>query len=335
MSIKKKPVIGITMGDAAGIGPEIIVKTLSLKKIYGICHPVVLGDADVIGANLQFSEVKLRVNKVLNVKDSLFTFGFIDVLDLNNIDVEELEIGKISEMSGKAAIEYITKAVELALAKEIGAVVTAPINKEAISKAGYNYPGHTEILSSLTKSRDYAMMLIAGSFRVIHVTTHLSLRKACDEVTKKNVFKKIRLAYQSLKEIGIEDPRIGVAGLNPHSGEGGLFGNEELTEITPAIQLAKSKGINVSGPISPDIVFVRAKRNEFDVIVAMYHDQGHIPIKLEGFEEGVNMTVGLPIIRTSVDHGTAFDIAGKGIANPTSLCKAIELARDITKSRSL
>jgi 4-hydroxythreonine-4-phosphate dehydrogenase len=331
MPIKEKPIIGITMGDAAGIGPEIIVKSLSMKKIFDICRPIVVGDANVIDYSLRFSEVKLRINNILNVRNSLFKFGFIDVFDLNNIDLKELEMGKISVMSGKAAVEYINKAVELALAKEIKAIVTAPINKEAISKAGYDYPGHTEILSSLTKSSDYAMMLIAGSLRVIHVTTHVSLRKACDEVTKENVFKKIRLADKSLKEIGIEDPKIAVAGLNPHSGEGGLFGNEEVAEINPAIQLAKKKGINVNGPISPDTVFVRAKKNEFDVIVAMYHDQGHIPIKLEGFEEGVNITIGLPIIRTSVDHGTAFDIAGKGIANPTSLCKAIELAGEIAE----
>ncbi len=314
------------MGDAAGIGPEIISKILFKKEIFELCRPLVIGDADVMEKALEITSIKLEINSIDDISDAKFEYGTIDVLDLDNILTKELKLGQISKMAGKAAVEYIEKAIELALENSIHAIVTAPINKEAINLAGYNYAGHTEILADLTNTKDVVMMLLAGPLRVIHVTTHVSLRKACDLVKKERILITIKLAYQTLRNLGFQDPKIAVAGLNPHAGEGGLFGIEEIEEIIPAIESARELGMRIEGPIPPDTVFVRAKKGEFDAVVAMYHDQGHIPIKLLGFEFGVNVTIGLPIIRTSVDHGTAFDIAGKGIANPQSLNEAIMVA---------
>ncbi len=334
-----KPIIGITMGDAAGIGPEIIAKALSLREIYEICRPIVIGDADAVREGIKVARVQLEVNSIKEVSDARFEHGTIDVLDLENIRVDELEMGKPQSMAGRASVEYIEKAVELALNGEIHAIATAPISKEAINMAGYNYVGHTEILAHLTSTKDYAMMLIAGPLRVIHVTTHVPFSEIPKLITKERVYRTIRLAHDAAQKLGIRNPRIAVAGLNPHCGEGGLFGREEIDEITPAVELAKSEGFNVKGPIPADTVFVRARGGEFDIVVAMYHDQGHIPIKLLGLEwdeaekrwtsvGGVNVTVGLPIIRTSVDHGTAYGKAGRreGTANPQSLIEAIKMA---------
>ena len=254
-------------------------------------------------------------------------------------------MGKPQAMAGKASVEYIKKAMELALKGEIHAIATAPISKEAINMAGYNYAGHTELLAHLTCTKDYAMMLIAGSLRVIHVTTHVPFSEVSKLIRKDRVYRTIKLAYDAMRRLGIQNPRIAVAGLNPHSGEGGLFGREEIDEIIPAVELARREGLNVTGPIPADTVFVRARGGEFDIVVAMYHDQGHIPIKLLGLEwdeskkrwtsvGGVNVTVGLPIIRTSVDHGTAYGKAGRkeGTANPQSLIEAIKMAAGFAKS---
>jgi len=248
------------------------------------------------------------------------------VLDLKNLPAD-LPFATVDARAGKAAFEYVAKGVELATKGEIDAICTGPLHKEALNAAGYHYPGHTEILADLSNTKDYAMMLPGGPLRVIHVTTHVSLRRACDLVKKERVLKVIELADKAMKQLGFAAPRIAVAGLNPHSGEGGLFGDEEIREIIPAVEEAKRLGYDVTGPVPPDTVFYRAAIKEhFDIVVVMYHDQGHIPLKVLGFETGVNVTVGLPFIRTSVDHGTVFGKAGKGTADPRSMSEALYLA---------
>jgi 4-hydroxythreonine-4-phosphate dehydrogenase len=339
-----KPVIGITMGDAAGIGPEIIIKALSLKEIYDMCSPIVICDSRIMAQAAKVVEANLSINSVSSIAEAKFEYGCIDVFDLKNVDLKSLNRGRVDAMAGKAAVEFIEKAVSLALKRQIDAIVTAPINKEAINKAGYDYAGHTELLAHLTGTKDYAMMLVSDSLRVIHVTTHVSLKQACEMIKKERVLKTIRLAYKALREACVLEPRIAVAGLNPHGGEGGLFGTEEIDEIKPAIEEAKKEGINVSGPLPPDTVFVRAQGGAFDAVIAMYHDQGHIPIKLLGLKwdekqatwdsvSGINVTIGLPIIRSSVDHGTAFGKAWKGTANPQSMVEAIKYVAQVVKNR--
>ena len=244
-----------------------------------------------------------------------------------NIDIKDITIGKVSGLCGEAAYKYIERAVQDALQKDIDVGITAPINKEALNKGGYHYEGHTEILANLTNTKKYAMLLWSEKLSVVHVSTHCSLQDACKKVTKDRVLNVIELAGEFLQKLGIKNPRIAVAGLNPHSGEAGLFGAEEIEEIIPALKQAKKDNWEVEGPIPPDTVFLKAYKKEYDVVVAMYHDQGHIPIKLLAFDEGVNVTLGLPIIRTSVDHGTAFDIAGKGIANEKSILNALILGK--------
>jgi 4-hydroxythreonine-4-phosphate dehydrogenase len=340
-----RPIIGITMGDAAGIGPEIIAKALSLGEIYKVCRPVVIGDADAMREGVRVAGLQLEINPIKRLSDAKFKHGLIDVLDLENISIGELVMGKPQPMAGKASVEYIEKAVELALKGEIDAIATAPINKEAVSMAGYRFAGHTELLAHLTKTRDYAMLLVAGPLRVIHVTTHLPFREVPSRIKKEKIYKTIRLAHEAAEKLGIRNPRIAVAGLNPHCGEGGLFGREEIEEIIPAVESARREGLNVVGPIPADTVFVRARGGEFDIVVAMYHDQGHIPVKMLGLKwdeaekrwtsvGGVNVTVGLPIIRTSVDHGTAYGKAGRkeGTANPQSLIEAIKMAARLVKA---
>ncbi|MCD6465499.1 4-hydroxythreonine-4-phosphate dehydrogenase PdxA [Candidatus Bathyarchaeota archaeon] len=332
------------MGDAAGVGPEIISKALSLKEIYEVCKPVVIGDSKVMEQAVKIAKVDLKVNPIRDLREAVFEHGTIDVVDLRNIELNKLVMGKVNAMAGKASVDYIKKAVALALSDAIKAIVTAPISKEAINKAGYHYSGHTELLADLTKTRDYTMMLIAGPLRVTHVTTHMSLREACNKIRRERIYKVIKLTDKALREMEINDPRIAVAGLNPHCGEGGLFGREEIEEIKPAVETARKEGINVVGPLPADTVFVRAKGGAYDAVVAMYHDQGHIPVKMLGLEwdekrrewtrvSGVNITIGLPIIRTSVDHGTAFGKAGKGTANPQSMIEAIKLAAKMAASR--
>jgi len=321
-----KPVIGITIGDAAGVGPEIIVKALAEKEVYNICRPVVIGDLGIMKRAVSIVGKNLTCRAIEDVLSGGHEFGQIDVLDLNNLP-EDLPFAQVDPRAGKAAYTYVETAVNLALAGKIAAIATAPLNKDAMNQGGCHFPGHTEILAHLSNTKNYAMMLTGGSLRVIHVSTHLSLRQACEKVKKDRVLKVIELADQAMKKIGIKEPRIAVAGLNPHSGEGGLFGTEEIEEIIPAIESAKTLGLNVTGPVAPDTVFYRAAvKKDFDIVVVMYHDQGHIPLKVLGFEEGVNITVGLPFIRTSVDHGTAFDIAGKGVANHMSMLESIRLA---------
>lgn len=326
-----KPIIGITMGDAAGIGPEIIVKTLALAQIYETCRPLVIGDAQTI-ISAPIIE-PLKVNIVDGVDQSLFNYGTIDVFNVKGIDLTGIQKGQVSHKAGKAAVEFLLEAINLALNQEIHAIVTAPLNKEAINLAGYHYQGHTEILATKTQTAKYAMMLAAGALKVIHVTTHVALREACDLITKTKILDTILLAQRALRALGFQQPRIAVAGLNPHAGESGLFGREEVDHIRPAVKEAQEKGVKVEGPLPPDTVFLKAMQGHYDIVVAMYHDQGHIPLKLVGFEKGVNVTLGLPIIRTSVDHGTAFDIAGQGKANPDSMIEAIMMATEFANKK--
>jgi len=326
--MNNRPIIGITMGDAAGVGPEIIDKALSLKEIYQICRPLVIGDAKVLDDAQKVAKTTLKIRSIAHVTEAVFLYGVADVLDAHNIRLEALKMGQPQAMAGKASYEYVAKAVELALKGEIHGIATAPINKEALNMAGYHYPGHTEILAELTGTREYAMMFVAGPLKVILATCHVSLRKACDMIKKESLIASIKLAYQTMQRFGIEEPKIAVAGLNPHAGEGGLFGHEDIEEIKPAVELARRLGFNVWGPLPADTLFYRAKEGEFDIVVAMYHDQGCIPVKLLGFDTAVNITVGLPIIRTSVDHGTAYRRASLrlGTGNPGSLIEAIKLA---------
>jgi len=328
-----KPFLGITMGDAAGIGPEIVVMSLIRKEIQNICSPLVIGDEKVIEEALKIVSQRAKVRSVKKIEECKFSEKIINVLDLQNIKLGALIRGKISPMAGKAAFEYIKRAASLALSGKIEAIVTAPLSKEALNKAGYHYPGHTEILARLSGAKEVVMMLVKGNLRVSHVTSHLPLRDIFDLINKERIFKVITLTCKALQGIGVNKPRLAVAGLNPHAGEGELFGREEINEILPAIKKARSLKINVRGPIPADTLFYRANQGEFDGVIAMYHDQGHIPLKTLGFFEGVNVTLGLPFIRTSVAHGTAFDKAGKGVANPQSLIEAIKLATLMVKQK--
>lgn len=337
-----KSIISITMGDPAGIGAEIIIKALDNKEIYKKSKPVVIGSKKVMEDALSFIPSNLKLNIIENIAQVNGEFGSIDLIDLNNIKLNEFKYGEVNANAGRASIDYIFKAIELAQKGKVDAVVTGPIHKKAINDAGYHYTGHTEIFAEKTNTKDYAMMLSHKKMRVIHVSTHVSLRKACDLVKKDRVLAVIYLAYKTLRGLGIEEPRIGVAGLNPHAGEDGLFGDEEIKEIIPAIDQAKKEGIIVEGPIPSDTIFSKVKGNQYDIAVVMYHDQGHIPMKFLGFKynrktnkwsniSGVNITLGLPIIRTSVDHGVAFGKAGEGRANEESMVEAIKMAIDFAK----
>ena len=339
-----RPLIGISVGDPAGIGPEITAKALSLVEIYQLCKPLMIAEAEMIRETLRFSNLDLSMKLVSTSKEGHYQFGTIDVLDLKNIDGKSIRHKVVSADCGRASFEYVRKVIELAMSKEIDATVTGPINKEAINRAGFHYSGHTEIYADLTHTKDYAMMLAHQNFRVIHVSTHVSLREACDRVKKDRVYRVIRLGYDAVKKLGIENPKIAVAGLNPHAGESGMFGREEIEEIEPAIKQAQREGLNVEGPIPPDTVFSKMQGGQYDLVVVMYHDQGHIPTKLIGFQyddktktwgsmSGVNITCGLPIIRVSVDHGTAFGKAGEGRANPESMIQAIKIAAQLATNK--
>lgn len=338
------PILAITMGDPAGIGPEIAARVFAMKDLYLVCRPLLIGNAVIMESALAVAGVDLKIHPVKEVKEALFQSGTIDLLDLPVEHPESIEFGKISVVAGDIAFRSIVKAIELAMSGKVDGTVTNPINKAAINAAGHYFSGHTEIYAQYTNSPKYAMLLADEKLKVIHVSTHVSLRKACDLVKTGRVLETIRLLNEGLQMIGFEMPRIGVAGLNPHAGDSGLFGDEEINEIVPAILKAREEGISVEGPFPPDTLFALANGGRFDGCVAMYHDQGHIPFKFAGFVwdegsgsmksvKGVNITLGLPIIRTSVDHGTAFEIAGKGIASPDALLCAIEYAVKIYESK--
>jgi 4-hydroxythreonine-4-phosphate dehydrogenase len=335
MSVKQRPTILITMGDAAGVGPEIIVKALLSKQIYSICRPLVVGDGMTISKAIRLLDSPLKLHPVNEASEVNSEFGSIDLIDLKNLDQSEIIVGQVCKACGKAAMEYIGQAAQLALAGKVKAVVTTPINKEATIQAGYGDVGHLEFFARITQASEYATMLVSGSLRVVHLTTHYSLRDACELVTKERIFAKLRLTHDSFGQWGIAHPRIGVAALNPHASEGGAFGSEENEQILPAIREGQELGIDAKGPFPADSIFNRAIDGEFDVTLAMYHDQGHIPIKVHGFERSVSVALGLPFIRTSVDHGTAFDIAGKGITDSQSLEEAIIMAVQLCEGRGL
>ncbi len=339
----KKKLIGITMGDPAGIGSEIAVKALENNKFYEECIPLVVGDRVAIEDAIGFTNSKLKVNVVKKPAEAMDKKGTINVLDMNMLSPGDWTYGQVGKLPGKAAVSYIEKAIELAMNDELAAVVTGPIHKRSINMAGCPHAGHTEIFAENTGCKDYAMMLADDSLRVVHVSTHVPLRVACDRVKKDRVGAVIKLTYDAMKKLGISEPRIAVAGLNPHAGEESLFGEEDTKEIAPAIEEAVLQGMMVEGPIAPDTVFAKAVGGQYDAVVVMYHDQGHIPMKTLGFKldnktgkwnavSGVNVTLGLPIIRTSVDHGTAFGKAGKGTANSESMEEAIEMAIQMSKN---
>ena len=333
----KIPIIGITMGDPASIGPELTVKCLCDQRFYDECKPVVIGDIYYLAKALEVVGRKdIKLNPVSKVSDAVYKYGIIDVLDMGIAKAGDVIPGQISAVSGEASFRYVEKVINLALAKEIDATVTNAISKEAINLAGHNYAGHTEIYADLTNTPKYTMMLAHDNLRVVHVSTHVSLRQACDLVKLDRVLEVIRLADRACKALGITKPKIAVAGLNPHSGEAGMFGTEEIDEIIPAIEQACKEGMDAEGPVPPDTIFPKARGGWYDIVVAMYHDQGHIPLKMEGFVynkeknqadiSGVNVTLGLPVIRASVDHGTAVDQAYKNVASPKSLINAVEYA---------
>jgi 4-hydroxythreonine-4-phosphate dehydrogenase len=339
-----RPIIAITMGDPASIGPEIAAKALLEKSIHEICKPLLVGDANVFEQIIDRLKLKARVNAVNKVADAKFELGTIDVFDLNITDINKLQFGKIDAMCGEASFQAVKKVIELAIAREVEATVTGPINKKSINEAGHHFAGHTEIYAHYTGTKKYAMLLVEDNINVIHVSTHVSLRQACDLVKKERIIQVIELIVDGLKRLGKINLKIGVAGLNPHAGDSGLFGTEDDQEILPAVQEAKNLGYDVEGPVPPDTMFAKAAMGAYGGVVAMYHDQGHIPFKLAGFKwnaekqqmdsvKGVNITLGLPIIRTSVDHGTAFEIAGKGIASPDAMILAIESAVQLSKNK--
>ena len=326
MAKNKKPLLGLTMGDPTGAGPEIIIKALESDEVRGLYRTIVIGDGAAMRAAAEIVKIPTEIRVIRSPGEAQFAKGTIDLIDLENVRMDELVRGKVSAMGGAAAYGCVETATRLALAGEIDAVVTSALNKEALNKAGYAFSGHTEILAHLCGVKDVVMMLAGGNLRITHVTTHISLRQACDLVTKERVLQVLKLSNDTAKQIGIAAPRLAVSGLNPHASENGLFGSEEQEQIIPAIEAARALGMNVTGPLPPDTAFLRTLNGQFDLVVAMYHDQGHIPIKMVCFDDGVNVTLGLPIIRTSVDHGTVFGKAGKGTANPRSMIEAIKLA---------
>ena len=323
---RKRRVIAITIGDPAGVGPEVVLKALVDERIRALCRPLVVGDLRVLETARGFAGVDLPLRGVSGIAEAQFAAPTLEVLDLGNCDPAQVVLGQISPLAGRAAVESVVRATELALAGQVAAIVTAPLNKAAMRSAGYDYVGHTEILADLCHAPGVTTMLVSGPLRVVHVTRHVPLSEVTSLITRKRVLETIRLTHEGMRLWGIREARIGVAALNPHAGESGLLGREEIEEISPAVRAARAQGIEAQGPIPADSIFFRAIRGEFDAVVAMYHDQGHIPIKTYGFERSVAVTLGLPIVRTSVDHGTAFDIAGQGVADPTSMKEAIRLA---------
>lgn len=331
---RRKPILGITMGDPAGIGPEVIVKALAGRALRRLCRPIVIGSFPVLERTIESLKLPLRTVSVDGHDDRAWKANEVAVLDPLDQPLGRFKIGVAADNTGAASVSFIKKGVELAEAGCIAGIVTAPINKEAINLAGCRYPGHTELLADLTRSKESGMMIVGGPLKIMFVTTHVAIKDLSAALTPERIAKAIRLAHLGLTQyFGIKKPKIGLAALNPHAGEHGLFGNEEQTSILPAARQARAAGIHVSDPLPADTLFGKAARGAFDGVVAMYHDQGLIPLKLVAFGTCVNVTVGLPIIRTSVDHGTAYDIAGKGVADPGSLVEAVRLAATLARTR--
>jgi 4-hydroxythreonine-4-phosphate dehydrogenase len=320
------PIVAITLGDPAGTGPELILKALAQPEVRALGRMIIVGDAATLERAQAFVSTKFRFHAVTDVAQARFTGGALDVLDLRNVDIGTLQTGKAQPMAGHAAYEYVKTAAELALAGKVGAIVTSAINKAALNAAGHHFDGHTGLLAEVCKAPGATMMLVADKLRVSHVSTHVSLRQAIDRVRPERIMKVLQLTHEAVKRLGIAKPKLAVAGLNPHAGEGGLFGDDEEKYIMPAITQARAAGLEVSGPHPGDTIFFRTAQGEFDAAVAMYHDQGHVAAKMLGIWRGVNVTLGLPIIRTSVEHGTDFANAGTGRGDPRSLIEALKLA---------
>ncbi len=338
-----KPVLAITMGDAAGVGAEIIVKALGEPRFYEKCVPVVLGDKAAMEDAIRFTGSALTLRVIQESGEAKGEYGVIDMIDEGYLTPGGWQYKTVSADTGEAAFRYIVRAIEMTMDGKFAGIVTGPINKESLNLAGHHFSGHTEILAHYSNTKKYTMLLIGGNLRVVHVTTHVSMEEAAKRITTERIYDVIRLAELSGVLLGFEKPKIAVAGFNAHCSENGLFGHQEADAIIPAIEMAKKEGIQVDGPVPPDTVFVKAISGKYDVVVAMYHDQGHIPVKLSGFKmdaetglytemSGVNCTIGLPFIRTSVDHGTAFGRAGDNRANPSSMIEAIEAAIIMSKN---
>jgi 4-hydroxythreonine-4-phosphate dehydrogenase len=328
-----KPRIAITMGDAAGIGPEIVVKSLADARVREWCDPVVLGDLQILRSAAEQARVALRLEAVDSPAAARPGAGTAAVVDYANVDRDGLRMGVVEPALGAAAVHYTREAARLALAGEIDGIVSAPLNKEAMRAAGFHYEGATEIFAEMAGVKRYAMVLLLGDMRLMLLTNHMSLRQACDHITEARVYDKIMLGHEALVAQGIAAPRIAVSALNPHAGEGGLFGREEVDEIQPAIARARAEGVNAIGPVPADTVFYKAKQGQYDMTIALYHDQGLGAVKLLGFGTVVTLLVGLPFIRTSTGHGTAFDIAGTGTADHTNLLESIRVAAELGDRR--
>ena len=328
-----RPIIAITMGDASGVGPEVIMRALARADVHAMCRAFVVGDATRLREAGEAVHTTLTVDAIKTPAEAHYAAGTVDCIDLGLIPPGH-PFGKLSPVSGEGAYRYIERATQLVEAGEADAICTAPLSKEALHAAGHKFPGHTELLAQLTGTPEVSMMLVTPKLRVIHVTTHIGLMDAIRRIEPGLVERTITRGHDTLVKAGIENPRIGVCGINPHAGENGLFGQgEEEEKIIPAVQACQAKGWTVEGPLPADTLFFRAARGDFDLVVAMYHDQGHGPVKVLGLESGVNVTVGLPVVRTSVDHGTAFDIAGKGIADEGSMVEALRQAVDLAPRR--
>ena len=330
-----RPLIAITMGDPAGIGPEVAAKALLDHDMHKKYRPFVIGSAAAMSEALMLVDGEAATSVAHSLDDVNGTPGTIDVMDLENLDYGAVSQGHVSAEAGRASVEWVLKAGELATSGHVQAVVTGPINKEACSLAGYKDIGHMEIFQSQSGAKEVATMLMAGALRVVHLTTHRALRVACDYVTRDNVLSKIVLTDEHFRKWGFPSPRIGVAALNPHASDGGLLGDEEEVHIAPAVQDALARGIDATGPVPPDTVFNQAIDSKYDAVLAMYHDQGHIPIKVHDWARSISVNLGLPFIRTSVDHGTAFDIAGKGVADHRSMQEAIRVAVRLARGLGL
>jgi len=327
--MSERPIIAITMGDPVGIGPEIAAKASAREEVWECCRPIIIGDGDVLGKVSALAPGLPTIYRTDDVTQTIFDPAAPKVLDLSNVDLSTLSPGKVTAAAGRASVDYVKKALELALAGQVDGIATGPINKAALRSAGIPYVGHTELLAALTGAKRAITMLKTPGLRVAHVTRHLPLREVAEHITFERVLETIRLTDTGLRQMGVARPRLAVAALNPHGGDEGLLGREEIETISPAVEAAREEGIDTQGPIPADSVFFRAIKGEFEAVVAMYHDQGHIPIKTHGFERSVTVTLGLPIVRTSVDHGTAFDIAWRGQASEESMVEAIRLAAQL------
>ena len=336
--VQQQPIIAITIGDPCGIGPEVVAMALVMPEVREMCRPLVVGNVQVMRDafdSLGARDRTFEVREVQGPGDIASSPEVISVLDPHNLNPEDIVTGEASAAAGRASMEWVELAARLCLSGDAQGMATAPLNKAAAALAGYEEIGHSELLQSLTQAPQVATMLMSGTLRVVHLTTHRSLREACNAVTRDNVLAKVKITHDYFVEWGFPQPRIGVAALNPHASDGGLVGDEEATAIEPAVADARALGIEATGPVPADTVFTQAIDGMYDAVLCMYHDQGHIPVKVYGFEESVSVNLGLPLVRTSVDHGTAFDIAGKGVAQATSMVEAVKLAAALASGRGL